>query len=368
MGTSLFSSLNQNTSSSQPQSTGIFSNLGQSQAPQTSSLFAPNQGSANQAQPASAAPNQSSGLGGFRLGNANVANPVTDPAQSAHQSSGVKIDVEHLRTTTRYEQLNDDLQKEVSELDSLILSEITRAHEVSDLIPLVAQSGNNLPNDVTFVSDKLEELQLGLENDATELHNLLNKVVAKDANEAKLCFRGVERLKMPPQYRQQQLYQSVSGAGSGLSGWWNHPQTVQKSLKGAAGAGGRRNLQLPDEEDEESRGPSNLVEFFEKRTDEMTETLKGYSDIMQEIESHLDGVEMTIAAKQRELLDNRFSGGVMGSGADEQIRNLRYALGVFERSIYDVADQVGTARDGVQELVLGRSGVDPRLGQSRLAW
>ena len=313
-------------------------------------------------------PSQSSGFPGFKLGNTNAANPVADPAQPAHQSSGVKINLEHLRTTTRYEQLADDLQKEISELDSYILNQITRAHEVSDVVPLVAQSGNNLPNDVTFVSDKLEELQLGLENDATGLHNLRDKVVAKDASEAKLCFRGVERLKIPPQYRQQQLYQSVSGAGSGLAGWWNHPQTLQKSLRGAAGAGGRRNLQLPDEEDEEAKGPSNLVEYFEKRTVEMTETLKGYNDIMQEIESHLDGVEMTISAKQRELLDNRFSGGVMGSGADEQIRNLRYALGVFERSIYDVADQVGTARDGVQELVLGRAGVDSRLGQSRLAW
>ena len=254
-------------------------------------------------------------------------------------------------------------------MDAFILDQINMSHEVSDLIPIVAGIGENLPNDVRFVSDKLEELQLGLENDAIDINNLRDKVVAKDASEARLCFRGVERLNMPAQYQQQQLYPSVNGAdSSGLQGWWNHPQTLQKSLRGATGAGGRRNLQLPGEDEEESNGPSNLVDFFETRIVEMNDTLKGYKDIMHEIEGHLDGVEMTIAMKQRELNDSRSSGGIMGRGADEQARNLKYALGVFERSIFDVADHVGSARDGVRELILGKSGTDPRSGFSRLAW
>ena len=381
----------QNTTSSQPaQSGGLFGNVGKPQPQQSTGFFGatnasqPQQTSSlfggNQTQPASTQAQPSGfSLGGLgaKSNNANTGSLLgstslaasTAGNQATNQSSSVKINIEHLRTTTRFEQLTDDLQKEIELLDTFILQQMTFSHEVSDLLPAVAAGGVNVPNDVTFISDKLEELELGLENDATEINSIKDKVVAKDAAEAKLCFRGVDRLKMPAQYQQQQLYQSVNGTSAGgLSGWWNHPQTLQRSVRGASSNGGRRNLQLPGDDDEESKGPSNLVDFFENRAAEMNETLGGYKNIMRDIEAHLDGVEMSIAMKQRELNDSRSSGGVMGRGADEKVRNLRYALGVFEKSIYDVAEQIGTAREGVQELGIGRVQSESRLGSSRLAW
>jgi nucleoporin p58/p45 len=288
-------------------------------------------------------------------------------------TSSTRIDLEHLRPTTKFDQLTEDLQREIVNLDSAILNEMTRCHEVSDLLPSIAASGSNIPNDVAYVAQKLEEVETGLENDAEDIQNLKDQTVKKDANEAKVCFREVDRLKMPSQYQASvtgpatSLSSGVYG-GHGLSGWWNHPQTSQRSIRGGTGAGGSRILQLPGDEDEDARagGPTNLVDFFDRRAEEMKKALAENKSLLSEIEVFVTGVESKIAAKQREVMgrDGRPSGI---HGEEDQVGLLRYVFGEFERSLYEVADKVGGARDGVQELVLGEAGAGGRKGQ-RLAW
>ncbi|KAL9109205.1 MAG: hypothetical protein Q9227_006130 [Pyrenula ochraceoflavens] len=271
--------------------------------------------------------------------------------QTTSGASGAKIDLEHLRPTTKYDNLTDALQNEIQKIDEAILAQINMSHEVADLLPAIDNAGANIDNDTQFVARKLEELEIGLENDAEDIQRVRDGLIKKDAVEARVAFRQLDRLKMPSQYQTPQDGSLVQGAG-GLSGWWNHPQTLQRNLRGSTAASGK--LQLPGDDDPEaSSAPKNLVEFFEKRATEMGSTLGGYRDVLKEVEEHLNGVEMNIYQKHRDLISG--GGGVsgIGSGREEQFRNLANALGVFERSIIDIAGKVGSVRNDVQDLMIG---------------
>jgi nucleoporin p58/p45 len=322
---------------------------------QASSVFGP----AQSTQQPSTFGNQNTGAppsGTSFLGGTSTSNP----------SSSTKIDAEHLRSTTKFDQLNDQLQSEIAALDGFILQQIQLCNEVSDVLPSIAASGVNLPNDVAYVSQKLEEIEIGLENDAEEIVGLRDGVVKKDIGETKVCFRSVDRLKMPAHYQNQyQAPSTVPGSGitggvyggSGLSGWWNHPQTLQRSVRGTNG--GSRSLILPGEEDpDEVGGPANMIDLIERRTGEMKTTLKSNTELLKEIEDFVESVELKILQKERDLLDG-------SREPEDPINLLRFVFGAVEKSMYDVADKVGGARDGVKELVLGS--VD-RRALSRLDW
>lgn len=336
-------------STSQP-TQGLFS---ASQAPQGGTLFyGPNQSGA--AKPAASLNlGQQAGLGA--------------------STTNARIDLEHLRPTTKFDQLTEDLQREIINLDTAILNEMNRCNEVSNLLPTIAATGSNIPNDVAYVTEKLEEVETGLENDAEDIQDLKEKMIKKDANEAKVCFREVDRLKMPSQYQASVTGPATSMSmgvygGHGLSGWWNHPQTLQRSIRAGTGGGGSRALQLPGDEDEDlmAAGPKNLVDFFEQRTQEMRQALAEDKVLLGQIEDFVIGVESKIAAKERDVMGRD---GRPGSTQDEedQVALLRYVFGEFERTLYEVADKVGAARDGVQKLVLGAISGGGRA-RERLAW
>lgn len=354
---------------SNTQSGGLFGS-GTSQPAQTGGLFG-------------STPSAGQGSGLFPPRNTQPSSSIFGAAQSTQQpnalgtsflggtstsnaSSGTKIDAEHLRSTTKFDQLNDQLQSEIAALDGFILQQIQLSNEVSDVLPSIAASGANLPNDVAYVSQKLDEIEIGLENDAEEIVGLRDGIIKKDIAETKVCFRSVDRLKMPAQY--QNHYQTSSTGpgsgitggiygGSGLSGWWNHPQTLQRSVRGTNG--GSRSLTLPGEEDpDEVGGPANMVDLIERRTGEMKTTLQSNIELLKEVEDFVESVELKILQRERDLLDGN-------KEPEDPISMLRFVFGAVEKSMYEVADKVGAARDGVQELVLGS--VDKRVS-SRLDW
>ena len=312
--------------------------------------------------------NQPAPTGGLFGGNVNPSFPLAPQNQNQQQStqfsSSTKIDLDHLRPTTKYDQLTDALQSQIADLDTNILNQIQMCNEVSSILPAISSSGSNLPNDVTYVTSKLAEVRIGFENDAEEITSLRDHVVKKDAREAQICFRNIDRLKMPAQY--QSSYQSTTGSGggggvyggSGLSGWWNHPQTLQRSVRAASGI---RSITLPDDDEDKDTGPADVLSLFDRRTDEFKDTLKSNIELLKEIEDFVDSVEMKIVQRERELNDERNG----TREPEDQVQMLRYVFGAVERSLYDVADKVGGARDGVQELVMASA--DRRVG-TRLDW
>lgn len=294
----------------------------------------------------------------FPSGQPTSAPATTNAPTTA--SSQAQIDLQHLRPTTKFDQLIPDLQKEIEALDTAILNQMRQASEVADLLPAVISAGEAIPDAVDFVSQKLDEVELGLENDAEAIVAVRDTDVKKGEGEAKCVFRAVDRLKVPRQYQVGHgLDESLNGSGvyggGGLSGWWNNPQTLRGSVR-AAGAQGHT-MQLPGEDvDESAQGPKTLIELFNGRVDEMDQLMKGNRELLREIEGFVEALEDKVISKERELNERvnygERNGGVAMSEKEHQMQLLRFVFGEVQRNLYDVAGKIGSCRDDVTQLAL----------------
>ncbi|EEA28759.1 Nucleoporin nup49/NSP49 (Nuclear pore protein nup49/NSP49) [Talaromyces marneffei ATCC 18224] len=293
-------------------------------------------------------------------------NTTTQPPQAAAAAAqgavvqGVRVDASNLLPTTKFESCADEIKRTIEQIDTYILNQISMCNDVAGILPTIASQGSTIPNDVEFVEGKLETIQLALENDAREIDAVRN-MVARNAAEAQVGFRAIDNLKLPLQY------QSTGG------GWWSvseqqlsERQTLRSSIKNR-----KSTLALPDgvegdpsTSDSINGIPTNLVEYFSHRSDEMSTVLEGYKKNLKEIEDHLHGVEGSLNRQINEFLSsrNRDDGIPGGAGARNQLADLAAALGDVEAGILGVASRLGGVKEEVQELILG----PPTLGMGRL--
>lgn len=294
----------------------------------------------------------------FGLQNTTTQQPQAAAAQGT-VVQGVRVDASNLLPTTKFESCADEIKRTIEQIDTYILNQISMCNDVAGIIPTVISQGSTIPNDVEFVEGKLETIQLALENDAREIDAVRN-MVARNAAEAQIGFRAIDNLKLPLQY------QSTGG------GWWSvseqqlsERQTLRSSIKNR-----KSTLALPDgvegdlsTSDSISGIPTNLVEYFSHRSDEMSTVLDGYRKNLKEIEDHLHGVEGSLNRQINEFLSSRNrDDGTPGGGAKNQLADLAAALGDVEAGILGVASRLGGVKEEVQELVLG----PPTLGMGRL--
>ncbi|KAK2808712.1 hypothetical protein FQN50_004383 [Emmonsiellopsis sp. PD_5] len=271
------------------------------------------------------------------------------PAGSTVQ--GVKIDVSNLVPTTKFESCTDELKKEIETIDTFILNQIRMCNEVSDILPTIASQGVLIPNDVDHVQGKLDTLQEALENDARGIENARNLVV-RDAGEAKLAFRALDTLLLPLQYQH-------TNADRWLSPTQQNQSLPRHSIRSAVG--GRHMLALPEDAEADSSltvngGPTNLVDYFSQRTDDMNLVVEGYRKNLKEIEDHLRGVEASLNQQINDLSSRSRDGGAPSHAAASRASELAATLGDVESAILGVAGRVGGVREEVQELVLGPVG------------
>lgn len=296
----------------------------------------------------------------FGSQNTTTQQPQVAAAAQGTVVQGVRIDASNLLPTTKFESCADEIKRTIEQIDAYILNQISMCNDVAGIIPTVVSQGSTIPNDVEFVEGKLETIQLALENDAREIDAVRN-MVARNAAEAQIGFRAIDNLKLPLQY------QSTGG------GWWSvseqqlsERQTLRSSIKNR-----KSTLALPDDvegdpstSDSINGIPTNLVEYFSHRSDEMSTVLDGYRKNLKEIEDHLHGVEGSLNRQINEFLSsrNRDDGTPGGGGAKNQLADLAAALGDVEAGILGVASRLGGVKEEVQELILG----PPTLGMGRL--
>lgn len=191
----------------------------------------------------------------------------------------------------------------------------------------VKKISSPIPNDVEYCTKSLETMQVALENDA-EAISYAKTLIKSDAANAKLSFRVIQNLKMPQQFHH--------------SGMWNIPnvsQTARPSLDDVGDAG----------------SSNSLVSYFSKETDDMAQTLDGYKRSLSEVETYLEGIEANTYNQMQQQSFSRGYDGVLKT-AEDQVRELAAVLREFENGILGVAGKVGSAREKVQELILGNSG------------
>lgn len=236
---------------------------------------------------------------------------------------GVRIDLSNLRNTTRFNDLQEDLQKSIADIDQFIQNQISQKEQVDAFLPAHGEQLVNIPGDVRFVSRKYAAVDSALGADLQAIKQMRNQVKT-DAEEAKLSFNAVNNLMLPSQYHLEPGYLGAS------------------TRQSEAGAGGDKNG------DGSQSTSTDLVSYFSKATDEMDEQIRKLQKTVRDIETHLGGVEQNIHEQASRLQTS--GGGLGGGNQDDRVMELYAVLREFEEGIVQVATVVGGAREGVTEL------------------
>jgi nucleoporin p58/p45 len=232
---------------------------------------------------------------------------------------GVRIDMSNIKSSTRLNDLHDDLQKQLEKFDEVILGQMEHMKECAAMMPQHEVQLSTVPSDVEFCSRKLKGLEDLMEGDA-EAVSVLRDLIKEDAEHAKLSFRAIDNLKLPPQYHNPGHWPTKAAGGNGQS----------------QGNGGR------DAQD--------IVGYFSSTAEEVAGKLAKYQKNITEIELHLRGVEASTAQQIHTYISRRNGGA---AAQNDEIQELAESLQDFERGILTVAGKVGSTREGVQGLQLG---------------
>ncbi|CZS88760.1 related to NUP49 Nuclear pore protein [Rhynchosporium graminicola] len=308
---------------------GLFSGLNnQNQAKPATSLFGSGLGSTtqNQQQPqhqqqsSSMFPtlnqNQGGGLFGSTLGGGPSLGQSTNQQQQT--IPGVRIDVSQLRGTTRFNDLHDDIQKQVKLFDDVIQGQMRLKDDCEAIMPAHSNQLNQIPNDVEFCRRKRIGVENAQDSDAQAI-SIVQKLIKVDAEHAKLSFKAVNNLKLPTQYH---------NAGP----WSGNPSANE----GRGQENGDSNAQ-------------DIVSFFNQTADELAATLNTYQKHIVEIEQHLRSVEANSAQQINALVAKRNG---TSTGQEDARSELIAVLNDFEQGMIAVASKVGGSREGLQSLQL----------------
>lgn len=235
---------------------------------------------------------------------------------------GVRIDVSNIRSTTRFNDLQEDIQNRIAEIDRAIQGFIAQKNELDAFMPAHGEQVSGIPSDVSFVSRKAAGVEGALASDAVAVKQL-RELVKVDADNARLSFKAVDNLKLPTAYHQ--------------AGFW--------STRGQQGGGGAASG------DADGESNSVLVSFFSKTADEMDETMRGFQKNLTEVEMHMHIVQGNVLEQLQRVAAAPKNGAQ--NRADEKIVELAAVLRDFEESILQVAGVVGGAREGMTSLQLG---------------
>ncbi|KAK9419352.1 hypothetical protein SUNI508_01329 [Seiridium unicorne] len=328
-GSNPFGQINNNQNAQPPAGGGLFNtNTANTAQPQhqAGGMFNTNTQASQQAQ--NSTPFGSSILGGTAqqnptnafstLGSQSTAGFGGSLGQSTNQQTvpGVRIDVSNVRGTTRFNDLQEDLQKKIIWLDDQIQSYMNQKNELSAFMPGHGEMLSNIPNDVKFVQMKYDGVQSALRSDAEAIESV-QTLHGQDGEHGILSFRALDNLKLPQQYHTTGLWSSRSQAGATANA--------------------------------ESDG-QDIVNFFSKTADEMDEQLKRYENNLTEIELHMHGIQGSLIEQLQRMMATKNGGP---SPSDEQLAELGAVLRDFEQSILEVAQHVGGAREGMTRLQLG---------------
>ncbi|KAF7945843.1 uncharacterized protein EAE97_004881 [Botrytis byssoidea] len=313
------------TASSQPAQNGggLFGNLNQAKPAASGGLFGASQQTQTQTQ---SQPQQTSSLFGAPAQNqpqGQTNNNMLGGSRFMGQSQqpqlvpGVQIDLSQMRGTTRFNDLNETVQKQIEHFDQVIQAQIAMKNDCDAIMPQHGKLLEHIPNDVEFCRRKLLGMEEAMERDATEIDQV-RQLIKKDADNATLSFRAIDNQKLPTQYQTPGIWANKST---------NNPNSAANDT---------------DAQD--------LVSFFSATADELDATLKKYQNNFTELEAHLRSLEQSTAQQTQALLARRNGRAYQ---QENQIQELGLALVEFEQSILQVAGKIGASRESIQALQLG---------------
>lgn len=270
------------------------------------------------------------------------ANPTAVPTVPA-----VKIDVDGLRPTTRFDDLTDQMKNELENIDKMIQQQESYCKQIEAMMPKHGQDIVSLTPDVDFIRDKVEAVEYALAADAQGVDSQ-RRVAEQDGKDVERCQRIITNLGLPQGYQFANLgYAGGSSVGGaqrpGAQQQPPHPNDQSKD-PAAAGSGGY---------------DTDLIgNYFVPLARSMEANMRAYANNLVEIENHMRVIESSALSQAQRLAARKSGSGGVESGVDATVRELADTLRGFEASILSVAGTVGECREGVNELILGRVGAN----------
>jgi len=254
-------------------------------------------------------------------------NSIGQLSQQQQTVPGVRISVNELRPTTRFNDLHEELQRVIENIDNFILEQMKFQGQCEHAISGddgVEKTFVPLPGEVQYAQTTLDAVQQALENDAQAIAHTrdLNKA---DQSDAKLSFRAVSTLRMPQQFQHSSLRQTASASHMAA------PSLIDDDGDGAA---------------------SNLVSYFSNQTNEMSNTMESFKGRLSEVEAYLNGMEVSMMDQMQQLVFLRGQDGGQKS-VEDQVKELAAVLKEMQSGIGGVAGKLSGTREMVQEVVLG---------------
>lgn len=177
--------------------------------------------------------------------------------------------------------------------------------------------------DIEYCAKMLDTMQQALENDAESIAFAKNLVKA-DFDDAKLSFQVIQNLSLPQQFHHGALRNSTTAP---------RPRGLLFSDAGA------------------EEGPTNIVDYFARHAEEMSNTLNSYNRNIVDVENYLKGIESSTMQQMQQMMFTRARDGGQKS-AEDQVRELAIVLREFGNGILGVATKVGDTREKVQDHML----------------
>ncbi|EMD69852.1 hypothetical protein GGP41_000036 [Bipolaris sorokiniana] len=257
-------------------------------------------------------PNRSNTLGGSTLGG----------TQMGASAQPVQLTLDSIRGTTRFNDLHPELQTLIQQFDEGVQRKINYCSQIRESLPGNERDISSIAPDVAYIETFLSTVEVGLDNDSANIAHL-KSLVKKDADDATLSFRAIENQRLPAQFHYR-----------------NNGNLTASSAKTPATSA---------LDDDDPTKPVDLMNYFDRRTDELGRTLDVYQRQIREIEAHLRTMEAGTVEKAQQLTGSR-------SAPRDQRRELVEALKAIEGAILDSAKKVGQVRDDVTKQTLGSVG------------
>jgi len=264
-------------------------------------------------------------------------NSIGQLSQQQQTVPGVRISINELRPTTRFNDLHEELQRVIENIDNFILEQMKFQSQCQHAVSGddgVEKTFAPVPGEVQYAQTTLDAVQQALETDAQAIAYIrdLNRA---DQSDAKISFRAISTLRMPQQFQHSSLRQTASASHIAA------PSLI---------------------DDDGDSATSNLVSYFANQINEMSHTIENFTGRLNEVEAYLNGMEVSMMDQMQQLIFLRSQDGGQKS-IEDQVKELAAVLKEMQSGIGGVAGKLSGTREKVQEVVLGEHG--NRIAASR---
>ncbi|KAL5611875.1 hypothetical protein BROUX41_000553 [Berkeleyomyces rouxiae] len=253
---------------------------------------------------------------------APTQNVAAQPQQQQQTVQAVRLDMNQVRGTTKFEDLAKEAQDGIVKIDNMISVIMGWKSEIEGFLPAHEEQIASLAHDVTYLERKYATVQRAvLEDDVAniqELRSMSNQNIA----DAQLASKAVDNLKLPISYHVPGLWTQSTSAGSG------GPDPT-----GAAGE--------PD-----------LISYFNRHITILGERDRKLRSYISEIQSHMPRVEHGLYEKLTQLQATPGMGHQAG-----MLEQIKVVLVDLRDTIVKQAIEVAKTREALMTLeqkMLGR--------------